>query len=52
MRAQRYLLWAALGAGLVAVTAGVAGVSWLAGGSAALLLVAFLLLPWAREEKP
>ena len=52
MRPQRYLLWAALAAGICAVVAGIAGLRWLAGGAAAVLLVLFILLPWAREGQP
>ena len=39
---QRYVLWAAMAAGLVAVAAGLVGLRWLAGGAAVALLVLFL----------
>ena len=52
MRVQRYVLWAAMAAGLVAVVAGLVGLRWLAGGAAALLLLLFLLAPWAKEGRP
>jgi hypothetical protein len=36
----------------VAVVAGLAGLRWLAGGAAAILLVLFILLPWANQGQP
>lgn len=50
MRARRFLLWTALAAGIVAVIAGLTGLRWLAGGAATILLVAFILSPWARDD--
>jgi hypothetical protein len=52
MRVQRHMLWAAVAAGLVALVAGLVGLRWLTGGAAALLLVLFLLAPWAKEGRP
>lgn len=52
MQARRYLLWAALAAGLLAVVAGLAGMNRVVGGFAAVLLVLFIIVPWAGEERP
>jgi hypothetical protein len=52
MRVPRYLLWTALGSGVLAVAAGLAGLPRLAGGAAAVLFILFLVLPWMREERP
>jgi hypothetical protein len=52
VRMQQYLLWTAMAAGVVAVLAGRSGLRWLAGGAAAILLVLFILLPWAKEGRP
>jgi hypothetical protein len=41
-----------MAAGVLAVVAGLSGLRWLAGGAAAILLVLFILLPWAKEGQP
>jgi hypothetical protein len=46
------LLRAGIAAGLVAVVAGFIGLRSVAGGAAAVLLVLFLLAPWAKEGRP
>lgn len=51
MRLQRHLLWTALAAGAIAVIAGLLGLRRVAGAAAAVLLVAFILLPWVRTDQ-
>jgi hypothetical protein len=52
MRLQHCLLVVAGIAGLLAVGVGLVGFNRFAGGAAAVLLVIFLLLPWANQQKP
>jgi hypothetical protein len=52
MRLQHCLLGVAGIGGLLAIGAGLVGFNRLAGGAAAVLLVIFLLLPWANQQKP
>ena len=40
-----------MAAGLVAVLAGLLRLRWVAGGASAILLVLFLLAPWAKEGR-
>ena len=50
MKPQQIVLLAALAAGILAVAAGLMGLSRVAGASAAVMLVLFVLAPWMHQR--